>query len=129
MSAEEEGFDQAIHNIETALTNVFADPTGRWLLDSRHRDGQAEYRMTGYINGMFKNVILDRTFVDDDGVRWIVDYKTGTTTGNVDDFLDNEVKRYREQLEQYRKIISGIESRPIKLGLYFPIFPDWREVE
>ena len=129
MTAGREDIDQAVSSIETALTNVFGDSIGRWLLDHKHRDGQAEYRLTGYTDGMFKNVILDRTFIDEKGVRWIVDYKTGSTTGNIEHFLDNEVKRYRDQLKQYERIISGTENRPVRLGLYFPMFPAWREIQ
>ena len=80
---------------------------------------EAELRLTGYIDGGFRNVILDRTFVDDSGIRWIVDYKAGSTDGNVQEFLDNEEQRYRDQLQMYKRIVSGFEERPIRLGLYF----------
>ncbi len=129
LSSDSDEFDDAIRRIETALVNVLNDETGRWLLDSSHEDARAEYRLTGYDHGIFRNVILDRTFIDRDGTRWIVDYKTGTTDGNIDDFLDNEVQRYRDQLIQYRTIMSGFENRPIRLGLYFPLFAQWREVK
>ena len=128
INSDSDEFDEAIEKIESALVNVFEDSTGIWLLDSQHLDGEAEYRMTGYVDGRFKNVILDRTFVDSDGTRWIVDYKTGTTGGDVEDFLDNEVKRYRDQLLSYKQIMSGLDKRPIRMGLYFPVFPAWREV-
>ncbi len=129
LSSDSDGFDDAIRRIETALVNVLNDATGRWLLDSSHEDTRAEYRLTGYVNGIFRNVILDRTFIDQDGTRWIVDYKTGTTDGDIDDFLDNEVQRYRNQLIEYKTIMSGFENRPIRLGLYFPLFARWRGVE
>ena len=129
LSSDSEEFDEAVRRIETALVNVLNDQIGRWLLDGNHEVAEAEYRLTGYVNGNFKNVILDRTFVDENGIRWIVDYKTGTTDGNIDDFLDNEVQRYRNQLMQYKIIMSGCDSRPIRLGLYFPLFAQWREVE
>ncbi|MDE0309774.1 MAG: UvrD-helicase domain-containing protein [Acidiferrobacterales bacterium] len=129
MSSDSGEFAEAVRRIETALVNVLNDETGRWLLDSKHEDAKAEYRLTGYVNGIFRNVVLDRTFVDEDGVRWIVDYKTGTTDSNIDDFLDNEVQRYRDQLIEYRTILSGCDDRPIRMGLYFPLFARWREVE
>ena len=129
MSSDGDELDVAVKSIEKALMNVFSDPTGRWLLDTRHTDAQAEFRLTGHFNGQFRNVILDRTFVDEHDVRWIVDYKTGTTGGNVENFLENETQRYREQLMGYRQVVSGFERRPIRLGLYFPMFPAWREVE
>jgi len=66
--------------------------------------------------------------VDEHGTRWIIDYKTGGHTGGgVDEFLDREQERYRPQLEGYANIISKMEERPIRLGLYFPLLGGWRE--
>jgi ATP-dependent exoDNAse (exonuclease V) beta subunit len=74
------------------------------------------------------NVIVDRTFVDADGTRWIVDYKTGTHEGaDVEAFLDREQERYRGQLEQYAALLRVLDPRPIRLGLYFPLLNGWRE--
>ena len=128
MSQGEE-LNAALLRIETALENVFKDPTGQWLLRSGYQQSAAELRLTGYIDGGFSNVILDRTFVDDSGIRWIVDYKAGSTDGNVQQFLDNEEQRYSDQLQMYKRIVSGFEERPIRLGLYFPMFPEWRELQ
>ena len=121
--------DEALARIETALNNVLIDPRGKWILSDQHQESGAELRLTGYSNGQFSNVILDRTFVDEDGTRWIIDYKSGTTAGNVDTFLEQEVERYREQLTQYKAVVSGMDSRPIRTAIYFPMFPAWREVQ
>ena len=118
----------ALDRTRRALENAIEDDRGRWLLGENHQESEAEWRLTGYFDGQIRNVILDRTFVDDNGVRWIVDYKTGWTTDSVvETFLDNEVTRYRDQLENYARHISSIENRPIMLGLYFPLHRGWRE--
>ena len=71
--------------------------------------------------------MIDRTFVVD-GERWIVDYKTSTHEGgDVEAFLDNEVRRYREQLEGYAELMRRIDPRPIMLCLYFPLLQERRE--
>ncbi len=129
MSADQREMNDALDRIETALNNVLKDSTGQWILSDQHLESEAELRLTGHSGGQFANVILDRTFVDQEGTRWIIDYKSGTTGGNVADFLDQEVKRYRDQLDQYRTIVSGMDSRPIRTALYFPMFPAWREVQ
>jgi len=52
----------------------------------------------------------------------IIDYKTGAHTGGgLDEFLDREQERYRQQLEPYASAMSKMEERPIRLGLYFPL--------
>ena len=95
-----------------------------------HRDSRCEYRLAGEIDGGFVNVTLDRTFVDDKGVRWIVDYKTSVHEGaGVESFLDRERERYRPQLERYARLAARIDRRRVRLGLYFPLLNGWREWE
>ena len=53
-------------------------------------------------------VVIDRSFVDAAGVRWIVDYKTSSHEGaGLDEFLDREQERYRPQLERYAALCAG----------------------
>ena len=74
------------------------------------------------------SVVVDRTFVDDDGRRWIVDYKTSSHEGaGLDAFLDRERERYAAQLATYARLMGG--ERPARLGLYFPLVAGWREWE
>jgi ATP-dependent helicase/nuclease subunit A len=120
--------EPALARVRQALNGVLGDPRGRWILSREHRDARSEYRLTGELDGRFVNVALDRTFVDKDGVRWIVDYKTGMHEGaELDPFLDRERERYRTQLEGYAALLGRIESRPTRLGLYFPLLRGWRE--
>jgi ATP-dependent helicase/nuclease subunit A len=73
-------------------------------------------------------VTLDRTFVAD-GVRWIVDYKTGSHAGgDPEGFLDRERERYRAQLERYAAFVRALDPQPIRVALYFPLVADgWRD--
>jgi len=120
--------DDAVARVERALGNVLADPRGRWLLDPGHRDARSEHRLTGMLDGRLVHVALDRTFVDEAGTRWIVDFKTGSHEGgDVAGFLDRERERYRDQLERYARLMRARESRPLRLALYFPLLAGWRE--
>ena len=75
------------------------------------------------------NVRVDRTFIDPDGVRWIVDYKTSSHEGgNLDEFLDRERERYRVQLDKYVRVFGAMEDRQVRAALYFPLLGGWREV-
>ena len=105
-----------------ALRNIIEDETGRWILE-KHEDAHSEYPLTGYIKHRYTNKILDRTFVDSEGVRWIIDYKTGEHQGaNLDHYFAEEKKRYKSQLDQYEELfkMKG-ETRPIKKALYYPL--------
>jgi ATP-dependent exoDNAse (exonuclease V) beta subunit len=105
-----------------ALKNILEDEDGRRIL-KHYENEQAEYALT-YIEGRnFRNKIVDRTFVDENGVRWIVDYKTGEHEGsNLKKFFDDEMDRHRDQLESYERLIrlQG-ETRKIKKALYYPL--------
>ncbi|MCR4333399.1 MAG: UvrD-helicase domain-containing protein [Sulfuricaulis sp.] len=120
--------EAAVARAETALTRTLSDERGRWILDQVHSDAHGEYALSGIIDGEIVNAILDRTFVDDKGVRWIIDYKASSHEGGgLDEFLDRECERYAAQLERYATLMGKIDARPIRLGLYFPLLGGWRE--
>ena len=107
-----------------ALTQTLEDERGRWLLGA-HADAKSEYRMRVAANGIVFSCIMDRIFRDDDGIRWIVDYKTsGHEGGDVGAFLDQERTRYEKQLMRYAMALG---ENPTMLGLYFPLLSGWRE--
>ena len=117
----------ATDDVVTGLRQTLEDSRGRWLLGAQTQ-ARSEYALTGVIDGELVRVILDRTFVDENGRRWIVDYKTGVHTGaDLDAFLDRERLRYASQLERYARLLSALDPRPIRLGLYFPRLKGWRE--
>ncbi len=110
-----------------ALRQTLADERGRWLLGP-HPEHQVEYALTAVEDGGLRHYVIDRTFIDDQGTRWIVDYKTGAHGGgDLASFLDQEQVRYRAQLEGYARLMRRIEQRPTRLGLYFPLLQGWRE--
>ena len=110
-----------------ALINCVGDARGRWVLGA-HAEGRSELRLTGVTDGRRVDVVIDRTFVDDEGVRWIIDYKTSMHEGgDAAAFLDNERERYRGQLEGYAKLMHAHSAQRIRLGLYFPLLGGWRE--
>jgi len=79
--------------------------------------------------GHIVNAIIDRTFVDADGIRWVVDFKTSPHEGgNLEAFLDEEVKRYAGQLQRYAHLARELGQEPVRAGLYYPLLSAWREV-
>ena len=119
--------EEAAEQVATTLINAVADEKGRWIL-SAHRESACEYALTGLVEGKLVSVKMDRTFVDDANIRWIVDYKTGVHAGgSVEEFLDREKLRYQNQLEFYKRLMAVKETREIRLGLYFPLMQGWRE--
>ena len=118
---------EAAATVEKALRNTLQDERGRWIL-AKHTDAESEFEITGLVEGKLYQARIDRTFIDEQGVRWIIDYKTSSHEGGgLDNFLENEKERYRPQLERYARLLAQKEERPIRLALYFPLLQSWRE--
>jgi ATP-dependent exoDNAse (exonuclease V) beta subunit len=118
---------EIVDRISRAIDNCLESEWGRWILES-HEEARSEYALTAFIDGIPRNLVLDRSFVRE-GIRWIIDYKTSSHSGaNLEGFLDNEVERYREQLQRYREAVALDETRPIRTALYFPLLNAFREV-
>jgi len=118
----------ATERVQDALRRTLADERGRWVL-APHTEGHSEYALTGVVDGRPARFVIDRTFVDEAGVRWIVDFKTGTHEGgDLEAFLAREQERYRSQLEGYAALMNALEpGRTVRLALYFPLLQAWRE--
>ena len=102
-----------------ALRNTLADERGRWLL-TPHPQAKTELRLRTAAHATY---IVDRSFRDEQGELWVVDWKTSRHEGkDLEGFLANEQARYAPQLERYADALGAR-----KLGLYFPALARWRE--
>lgn len=123
----------AAERVGEAITLALADEYGRWLLgiNGTLRDTESELALSGVIDGQVINGIIDRTFIDEHGTRWIVDFKTSTHEGGgLKQFLDREVERYRPQLMRYASLLKMYKpDEPLRAALYFPLLRQWQEVE
>ena len=107
--------------VREALDQTLASATGRWILSGRHRDAACELPLSGVVDGQLVNAIIDRTFIDADGVRWIIDYKSGYHAGGaLEDFLGEEAERYSPQLDLYRRLFELMGETRIRTALYLP---------
>jgi len=125
--------EKAVQQVARALRTVCVeDDTGRWILSNRHQEARCEWALsvpaTIAAGHSISVSIIDRTFVDATGMRWIIDYKTGSHTGSgLEEFLDREQLRYRPQLDRYAQVLRRMEDRPMHLAIYFPLLGKWRK--
>ena len=117
----------AMDQVEQAIHYTLNDERGRWIL-SPHQQAQSEYPLTAIINDKLLHLIIDRTFVDELGQRWIIDYKTSYQQEKSQEFIQQQIITYTPQLQQYAKAFSMQDNNQIKLGLYFPLLEHWYEV-
>lgn len=120
----------AKQRVLSALKSALSSDKGRWVLDS-HSDARSELPLTGIIDGSRVNAVIDRTFVAENGERWIIDYKTGQPQKGEsrENFLEREVDRYRDQLVSYSRLLSqsGMPEK-LRAALYFVPQDIWLEV-
>ncbi len=118
---------EAVERVTRAITHTLTSERGQWLLGA-HSEARSEWPISGRIHDNLISGTIDRVFRDDEGRLWIVDFKTSEHEGGgVESFLEEQQRRYREQLENYGTLMSRLAGGPIWLGLYFPLLDGWRE--
>jgi ATP-dependent helicase/nuclease subunit A len=129
LGVDEQGAREGAERALRALAGTLGDARGRWLFDQGHVEAASELALSGVRGGQIVNAIIDRTFVDADGTRWVVDFKTSPHEGgDLENFLREEVKRYQSQLQRYAHLARGLGKQPVRAGLYYPLLAAWREV-
>ncbi len=124
LGVHEKELKNSLIKTKKALKNTLSHDVGKWIL-SDHPNSENELALT-IDDDKYTNIIIDRTFVDDEK-RWIIDYKTGDHLGkNIEKFLEDEKSRYFHQLNKYGSVMSIHENRLIMLGLYFPLLKKWK---
>ena len=119
---------RAAELILRALRQTLSDERGRWILSSAHRHAYGEWELSGVTGGRLRNVRIDRSFVDESGTRWVIDYKISAHEGgDLEGFLAQELERYRPQLEGYVEIAQAVGEEPVRAALYFPLLGAFRE--
>jgi ATP-dependent exoDNAse (exonuclease V) beta subunit len=126
--------------VEALMKTVTSD-RGRWIFAPEHSESRSEWALTGIAGGRLTNVVIDRSFVDQEGTRWVIDFKTSRHEGGgLDTFLEQEMDRYRPQLETYVTLARGTElarraalargttTAPVRAALYFPLLDVFREL-
>ena len=115
--------NDAVQLIDKSIKSIIKDPKACWLLSNKHKLIQQEYALSTQSNGKLLNIIIDRTFIDNN-IRWIIDYKT---THYLDD-VDNKLEKYKSQLKLYQSIMKKFDPiHPIKTGIYFTFNCRWIE--
>ncbi len=107
--------DSATHaNILEQLTgwlkNLYACPIGQWIIQ-KHSDEHNEYELLIEKEGLINTKIIDRCFVDQ-GVLWIIDFKTGGDG-------DLAEKAHHKQVNEYASILSSHYQQAIHCGVYY----------
>ena len=126
-SIDQNNLQSAMQYCKKAVNNIRKDKTFHWIISSNHHKRRFEWPISHLQSGKNIHYVIDCSFIDQQNIRWIIDFKTGSHRGtDIDRFLENEVIRYSDQLQHYANAIAAMDSRPIKLGLYYPLLMGFR---
>jgi ATP-dependent exoDNAse (exonuclease V) beta subunit len=117
--------DDHINFIEKSIRDSVLDSNYGWIFDPNLEGSQCELQLTKKYRQASFSYVVDRTFIDNKGVRWIIDYKSSVLPRklSVNAFIEQQSNLYRSQLEQYLDLFNQLEQRPIKLALFFTNIP------
>ncbi|WP_288129233.1 UvrD-helicase domain-containing protein [Microbulbifer sp.] len=121
--------EKALEKVEQSVLRTLNCETGRWLLDANHQDSAAELELHSGGRELRRNIV-DRTFIDAEGTRWIIDYKTAEPAAEepLETFIEHQLEKYRGQLENYRRLFYQRGERSIRCALYFPLLQHLAEL-
>ncbi len=117
-------------DVVEALSRTLTHERGRWLFSSTHREAASELALTGLAEGRLTQIIIDRSFIDRQGTRWVVDFKTSRHEGGGrKQFLQQEMERYRTQLRTYVSLAKALGPEPVRAALYFPLLGEFLQLD
>jgi ATP-dependent exoDNAse (exonuclease V) beta subunit len=111
----ENAAQQGAFHVVAALCATINSETGRWVLAARPQ-AESELALLATDNQRIGTHIIDRTFIED-GVRWIIDYKSTDLGSNID-ALKQEAQQYRPQLDRYVRLFIK-EGLPVRKAVFF----------
>lgn len=112
------------------IQRVLSDETGQWILDCKHKLAQSEAPYSTWIDDSVRSIVIDRTFVDSEGIRWIIDYKTAMIGREEKEELERFVtRRYLDQMSLYARVLRGVEDRPVRCAVYLTDIPIMVELD
>jgi ATP-dependent exoDNAse (exonuclease V) beta subunit len=125
MGVAGEAIDDVVSRVGNAMKGILQDARGKWLVTG---EGHAELPLTGQWRDGISSIVIDRVRIDN-GVHWIVDYKTSSHEGgDLEGFLDQEAERYLPQLQKYADLYRRTVDADVRAALYFPLLQRFREV-
>ncbi|MEX2131300.1 MAG: UvrD-helicase domain-containing protein [Pseudohongiellaceae bacterium] len=118
--------EKAVDFIGKSIQDSVTDTRFLWLFDAGQTDNHCELTLgTRKTTTTVARYVIDRTLVDAQGNRWIIDYKTVAPDAAVslETFIAGQKTLHQAQLAQYRSLYQALEARPVRTALFFTAIP------
>ncbi|MES2623919.1 MAG: UvrD-helicase domain-containing protein [Pseudomonadota bacterium] len=120
LCSSKEQLQEAISLVLEQLHKCVDAPEAAWLFNTPHTYDRCELALSDFSTGFRRDFVIDRTFVDAKGERWIIDYKSARPQSgqSLETFCNEQSALYRPQLENYRRLLAE-PAQPVRLALFF----------
>ena len=110
--------NESIEFIFNSIKNCVTNSDLSWIFDESNNTSKSEHEISWSQNGKVRTYIIDRTLIDSDGVRWIIDFKTGMPQGeSKEEFIRHQKELYKPQLQRYSDVFKKLEQRKTKKAI------------
>lgn len=124
-----DSIDEAVAIVVDAVKTISTSSIADWLFSSEHQAIKNEWPLSYQsLSNDVKHFIIDRSFIDADKTRWIIDYKTAQPSGSaIDEWLAMQVEQYTEQLHNYHRAVNNFDRQfntdvvNTQCALYLPL--------
>ena len=130
------GFDldkahHAVAYIEDSLRKTLSNQELLWIFDHSQEKSVAEYELQSKNGDVVQNHIIDRSCLDSEDIRWIIDYKSAKKPDSIpeEEFIAGQLNLYRPQLKRYHELFKEEKNKGVKTALLFTSIARLVEVE
>ncbi len=119
------GLDECTQRAVALLDACLADSRLQWIFASTHVREESPVRLTGIHEGHLTSAVIDRTFVDSNGVRWLIDFRAdssrvGPGPGESPDTPHLAAGRKPDSgLVKRIALARALGPEPVRAGIYF----------
>ena len=123
-TTDDRSIRRAIEFIHGSIENCAKDDDLKWIFDESNNTCKSEFEISCSQNGKIKTYIVDRTLIDNRGVRWIIDFKTGIPKNeSMEEFIFRQKKIHTPQLRKYDELFKKLENRETKIAILLTSLP------
>ncbi|TVZ38159.1 ATP-dependent exoDNAse (exonuclease V) beta subunit [Alteromonadaceae bacterium 2753L.S.0a.02] len=117
-------------NVVQQLCRVLEDERGQTLLGNHYPFQRCEYPVSIATPEGLQHWVMDRVFTTQQGITWVVDYKTGLPDPdqNTAAFLAQQRAVYLPKMKSYRTALLQLGFEQVRAALYFPAITEWLEL-
>ncbi|HYK26281.1 MAG TPA: 3'-5' exonuclease, partial [Steroidobacteraceae bacterium] len=110
----EEGTQRALAMFDRCLK----DSRLQWIFSPAHARIESPCQLSGLEEGRLTSATVDRTFVDQEGVRWLIRFASDAVPG----------ESHHAWVERVVPLARALGPEPVRAALYDPSGPDFRRL-